>query len=136
MWQQVRFRLRSLRRWRRQESELDEELRFHLAQEIEELVAAGMSPAQARATAHREFGNVPLIRELTRETWGWRPAERLVQDARSAVRAMRRNPGYACAVVLTLALGIGLNAAMYALLSRLFLQAPPHVEAPEEIHRV
>ena len=136
MWQQVRFRLRSLRRWRRQESELDEELRFHLAQEIEELVAAGMSPAQARATAHREFGNVPLIRELTRETWGWRPAERLVQDARSAVRATRRSPGYACAVVLTLALGIGLNAAMYALLSRLFLQAPPHVEAPEEIHRV
>ena len=136
MWQQVRVRLRSLWHWRRQESELDEEIRFHLAEEVDALVEGGMSPAQARVVARRDFGNVPLIRELTRETWGWRSAERLLQDARSAVRAMRRNPGYACTVVLTLALGIGLNAAMYALLSRLFLQAPPHVEAPDGIHRV
>ncbi len=63
-------------------------------------------------------------------------AERLLQDARIALRGMRRNPGYASAVVLTLALGVGLNAAMYGLLSRLFLQAPPHVEDADGIHRV
>ena len=63
-------------------------------------------------------------------------AERLLQDARTALRGLRRNPGYASAVVLTLALGIGLNAAMYGLLSRLFLQAPPHVEDADGIHRV
>ena len=135
MWQ-VYARLRSLWRWQRQESELDEEIRVHLAMEMEERIAAGMSPEDARAAARRDFGNVPLIRELTRESWGWGPAERLLQDVRSAIRGMRRNPGYTCAVVLTLALGIGLNAAMYGMLSRLFLQAPPHVEDPDGIHRV
>ena len=136
MWQAAQVRLRSLWRWRRQESELDEEIRFHLAEDVDELVEGGMPPAQARAVARRAFGNVPLIRELTRETWGWGAAERLLQDARSAVRAIRRNPGYAWTVILTLAFGIGLNAAMYGLLSRLFLQAPPHIEDPEGVHRV
>ena len=136
MWRQVYVRLRSLWRWRRQESELDEEIRFHLAEEIDERIAGGLSPEEARAAARRDFGNVPLTRELTRETWGWGAAERLCQDARSAVRSMRRNPGYTCAVVVTLALGIGLNAAMYGLLSRLFLQAPPHIQDPDGIHRV
>ena len=67
---------------------------------------------------------------------GPQDVERLLQDARSAVRGLRRNRGYTCAVVLILALGIGLNAAMYGLLSRLFLQAPPHIENPDGIHRV
>ncbi len=136
MWRQVFVRLRSLWRWRRQESELDDEIRFHLAEEIEERIAGGLSPEAARAAARRDFGNVPLVRELTRETWGWGAAERLWQDAGSAVRMMRRNPGYTCAVVVTLALGIGLNAAMYGLLSRLFLQAPPHIADPDGVHRV
>ena len=136
MWRQICVRLRSLWRWQRRESELDEEIRFHLGEEIEERIAAGMSPEPARAAARRDFGNVTLIRELTRETWGWGPVERLLQDARSAIRGMRRNPGYACAVVLILALGIGLDAAMFGLLSRLFLQAPPHIEDPDGIHRV
>ena len=136
MWRQVYVRLRSLWRWRRQESELDAEIRFHLSEEIDERIAAGLSPEEARAAARRDFGNVPLVRELTRETWGWGPAERLGQDARSALRMMRRNPGYTAAVVVTLALGIGLNAAMYGLLSRLFLQAPPHIQDPGGVHRV
>ncbi len=135
MWR-IYHRLRSLFRRRRQETELDEELRFHLTEEMEERIADGMSPEDARAAARRDFGNVPLIRELTRETWGWGPAERLLQDVRSAMRGMRRNPGYTAAVVLTLALGIGLNAAMYGMLSRLFLQAPPHIDNPDGIHRV
>ena len=136
MWREVYVRLRSFFRWRRQEVELDEEIRFHLAEEMDERIAAGMSPEDARAAARRDFGNLPLVRELTRETWGWGPAERLYQDARSAIRGIRRNPGYTGAVVLTLALGIGLNAAMYGLLARLFLQAPPHVEDSDGIHRV
>ena len=132
----VPVRLRSLWRRRQQESELEEEIHCHLAQETEERIAAGASPDQARAAARRDFGNVPLIRELMRETWGWGLVERLLQDTRFAIRGMRRNPGYACAVVLTLAFGIGLNAAMYGLLSRLFLQVPPHIEDPDGIHRV
>lgn len=93
MWRQVYVRLRSLWRWRRQEADLDDEIRFHLAEEIEERIARGLPPEQAWAAARRDFGNVPLVRELTRETWGWGAAERLCQDARSAVRSMRRNPG-------------------------------------------
>ena len=136
MWREICTRLRSLRHWRRRETDLDEEIRFHLAEEMEEHMAEGMSPERALAAARRDFGNVTRLRELTRETWGWGPAERLLQDVRHAIRGMRRNRGYACAVVLTLAIGIGLNAAMFGLLSRLFLQAPPHVEEPGGIHRV
>ncbi len=136
MWQRVYARLRTLRSWRHKESELEEEIRFHLDEEMEERIAEGMPPEQARVAARRDFGNVPLFRELTRETWGWGPVERLLQDVRSAIRGLRRHPGYVCTVVFTLALGIGLNAAMYGLLSRLFLQAPPHIEEPDGIHRV
>ena len=136
MWRQVYSRVRSIWRWRRQETELDEEIRFHLVREMEERIAAGMSPEEAHAAAQRDFGNVTLIRELTRETWGWAPAERFLQDIRAAMRGIRCNPGYTSAVILTLALGIGLNAAIYGMLSRLFIQAPPHIEDPERIHRV
>ena len=136
MLRQIYFRLRSIWRWRRQNAELDEEIRFHLAEETEDRIADGLSPEHARAAARRNFGSVPLIRELTREAWGWVPAERILRDIRAAFRMMRRNSGYTSAVVLTLALGIGLNAPMYEMLSRLFLQAPPHIEDPDSVHRV
>ena len=136
MLKQFRFRLRSLLGRRRREAELEEEIHFHLAEETEERIDAGLPPEQARAAARRNFGNVTMIRELTRETWGWAPVERLLKDIRSAFRMMRRNTGYTCAVVLTLALGIGLNAPMYEMLSRLFLQAPPHIEDPDGVHRL
>ena len=105
MLRQLYVRLRSLWRWRRQEAELEEEIRFHLAEEIEERVAAGMSPEEAQAAARRDFGNVPLIRELTRDTWGWGPAERLLQDLRGAFRMMRRQPTFTAVATGTLALG-------------------------------
>ncbi len=129
-------RLRSIRHRPQKDAELDEEIRFHLAAEAEERIDAGLAPEQARAEAQRDFGNVLRTRELTREAWGWAPVERLLKDIGSAFRMMRRNTGYTCAVVLTMALGIGLNAAMYDLLSRLFLQPPPHIEDPEGVHRV
>ena len=129
-------RLRSIRHRPQKDAELDEEIRFHLAAEAEERIDAGLAPEQARAEAQRDFGNVLLTRELTREAWGWAPVERLLKDIGSAFRMMRRNTGYTCAVVLTMALGIGLNAPMYEMLSRLFLQAPPHVENPQSVHRL
>ena len=136
MLRQVYNRFRCLWLRRRKDAELDEEIRFHLTEETEERIETGLSPEQARTAARRDFGNITLTRELTREAWGWAPAERLLKDIASAFRMMRRNAGYTCAVVLTMALGIGLNAAMYDLLSRLFLQAPPHIEDPEGIHRI
>jgi len=136
MLKQFLFRLRSSRDRRRRDAELDDEIRFHLAEEAEVRVEAGLSPERAHAEARRDFGNVTLIRERTRETWGWAPVELLLKDIRAAFRMMRRNTGYTCAVVLTLALGIGLNAPMYEMLSRLFLQPPPHIEDPDRVHRL
>ncbi len=129
-------RLGSIWSRRHKDAELDEEIRFHLAAEAEERIDAGLDPEQARAEAQRDFGNVLLTRELTREAWGWAPAERFLRDVGSAFRMMRRNTGYTCAVVLTMALGIGLNAPMYEMLSRLFLLPPPHIEDPKGVHRV
>ncbi len=129
-------RLHTIWSRRRKDAELDEELRFHLAEEAEKRIDTGLSPDQAHAEARRDFGNVTLTRELTREAWGWAPVERFLKDIGSAFRMMRRNTGYTCAVVLTLALGIGLNAPMYEMLSRLFLRAPPHIEKADAVHRV
>ena len=129
MWRQVYVRLRSLWRWRNQESELDDEIRFHLAEEIEERIAAGMSPEQARASARRDFGNVPLVRELTREAWGWGPAERLLRDVGSALRTMRRNPAFSVSMVSTIALGIGTVTVAYAVIEPLILRPVPYRDA-------
>ena len=129
MWRQVYVRLRSLRQWRRQESELDEEIRFHLAQEAEERMAAGMSPEEARAAALRDFGNVTLTRELTRETWGWGPVDRLYQDARAAIRGLRRAPGITAMIAVMLSLGLGTTTAVFGIVSPLFIRSLPYPQA-------
>ena len=129
---QIYVRLRSLRRWRRQEAELDEEIRFHLAEEMEERIAAGMSPDEARAAARRDFGNVPLMRELARETWGWGPAERLLQDVRGALRMMRRNPTFTAVAAGTLALAIGVNVVMLSVLNTVLFRPLPY-RSPDEL---
>ena len=129
MWRQVYVRLRTLWRRRKQESELDDEIRFHLAEEIEERIAAGMSPEQARASARRDFGNVPLVRELTRETWGWGPAERLLQDVGSALRMMRRHPAFSMSMVSTIALGLGTVTVAFSVIEPLLLRPVPYRDA-------
>ena len=125
-------RLRSLWCWRRQEAELEEEIRFHLAEEMEERIAAGVSPEEARAGAWRDFGNLPLIRELTRETWGWGPAERLLQDLRGAVRMMRRSLTFTAVAAGTLALAIGVNVVMFSVLNTVLVQPLPY-RSPNEL---
>ena len=132
MWRQIRVRLRSLWRWRRQESELDEEIRFHLVRETEERIAAGMSPEEARAAARRDFGNVTLTRELTREAWGWASAEALLQDTRGALRAIRRNPAFSAVAAGTLALAIGVSVVMFSVLNAVLFQALPY-RFPDEL---
>ena len=134
MWRQVYVRLRSFFRWRRQEVELDEEIRFHLTEEMEDQIAEGLSPAAARAAARRDFGNLPLIRELTRETWGWGVAERLLQDVRSAVRQLRARPAFTVAVVGILGLGIGANTAMFAIVNGVLLKPLPYPRSDRLVH--
>lgn len=102
--------------------DLEAELQSHLRMSIEGRVARGERPDEARAAALREFGNVPLIEDVTRETWGWLRLERLMQDLGYALRQMRRSPGFAVTVIGTLALGIGAAAAMFTVVDHVLLR--------------
>ena len=106
----LRMKMRTLFGRGAEGSHLDDELQFHLEQQIAENVAAGMSAEEARAAALRVFGNPALLREQTRAMWGWNRLESVVRDARFVALGIWRRPGFALTVVGTLALGIGAAA--------------------------
>ncbi len=113
---------------------LDDELRFHLEQQIAENMAAGMDAEEARYAALRSFGNPALLREQTRATWSWNWLESLWRDLRYSARTLARAPGFAVLMVLTLALGIGSNTAIFTLTWNIMLKGLP-VPEPGELIR-
>ena len=117
-------------------AELSEELESHLRMDVADRVARGESPAEARRAAMREFGNVPLIADVTRERWGWLRLEHLLQDIKFALRQMRRSPGFTITAVLTLALGIGALTTVATWTNAVLYNPWPHVAAPRELRFV
>ena len=113
-------------RWRKQrEEDLDRELRSDLDLQAEEFAGRGMSPAEAQYAAQRALGNTAIWKEEVREMWGWTSLEKLAQDLRFAARMFARNPGFVTVAAVSLALGIGANAAMFALVNTLLIKPLP-----------
>jgi predicted permease len=120
--------------WRRKrrESNLERELRDHLDLEAEEQQANGLTPEAARYGARRALGNTALIQEDVRQAWGWTWLERLGQDLRHVVRAIRRSPGFAIVAVLSLAIGIGASTSVFTVFYAMFLRSLP-VRDPQQL---
>ena len=125
MVHQLWNRLESRMRRRNVDGEMDDELRFHLEMQIEKHVAAGMSVEEARRVALRDFGGAEQMKEAcrdTRHTW----LDSVWQDVRYAVRTFRRNPAFTVVAILTLTLGIGVNAAIFTLVDGVLFRPLPY----------
>lgn len=125
----IPLRLRSLFYRNRLDAELDEELRDHIDRQIEENLAHGMGAEEARLAGLRAFGNPVALREQTHAAWSWSGAELLLSDVRLSARTLRRTPGFASIAILVMALGIGANVALFAIVRSVLLHPLPYADS-------
>jgi predicted permease len=130
--QELNFIIRRLVHRRRADRELDEEIQAHLEMEVERNIADGMSPEEARLAARRSFGSVAIAKEDSRAMWGLGLLETFWQDLRYGLRMLLKHKGFTTVAVLSLALGIGANTAIFSLVDPILLKSLP-VKSPEQL---
>ena len=123
--------LKQLRSRHQLYGELSEEIQAHLDEKVEELVADGISKAEAKQIALREFGNVGLVQEESRDVWAWASVEEFLSDVRYAWRTLRKSPMFTTVALLTIAIAIGANAAVFTVVNSVLLKPLNYPQAEE-----
>src|SRR5580704_16424224 len=123
---------------RRLNNDLSDEMQQHLDEKIDELVAAGTPRKEAAATARREFGNLSLVEEDSRDVWRWLSIENFFADVRYGLRMLRHNPVFTAMGLLTIAIGIGANAAVFSVVNSVLLKPLNYPKAEElvSLHQI